>query len=153
MIRRPPRSTQSRSSAASDVYKRQAWRGSTNAVRRRRSASDQIRSGPTLPTEKPEEPKVQTLDGRWLSIDGRVLYKATVAASETYNTSLERHLADKLGLRFEERPNPGARKRPVREIVGVDPALSQRWSARRASIETRRTELAADFQRTHGRPP
>src|SRR5450756_2876199 len=25
MIRRPPRSTQSRSSAASDVYKRQAW--------------------------------------------------------------------------------------------------------------------------------
>src|SRR5680860_1063700 len=56
MIRRPPRSTQSRSSAASDVYKRQAWRGSTNAVRRRRSASDQIRSGPTLPTEKPEAP-------------------------------------------------------------------------------------------------
>src|SRR5680860_331069 len=27
MIRRPPRSTQSRSSAASDVYKRQGWRG------------------------------------------------------------------------------------------------------------------------------
>jgi conjugative relaxase-like TrwC/TraI family protein len=27
--------------------------------------------------------KVQTLDGRWLSIDGRVLFKATVAASET----------------------------------------------------------------------
>jgi TrwC relaxase len=31
--------------------------------------------------------KVQTLDGRWLSIDGRVLFKATVAASETYNTA------------------------------------------------------------------
>jgi hypothetical protein len=26
--------------------------------------------------------KVQTLDGRWLAIDGRVLYKAKVAASE-----------------------------------------------------------------------
>jgi len=26
---------------------------------------------------------VQTLDGRWLSIDGRVLFKANVAASET----------------------------------------------------------------------
>ncbi|HZI98263.1 MAG TPA: MobF family relaxase, partial [Actinomycetales bacterium] len=108
---------------------------------------------PDLHTHVAVANKVQTLDGRWLSIDGRVLYKATVAASETYNTSLERHLADKLGLRFEERPNPDARKRPVREIVGVDPALSQRWSARRASIETRRTELAADFQRTHGRPP
>ena len=29
-------------------------------------------------------------------------------------------------------PNPDARKRPVREIVGVDPALNQRWSTRRA---------------------
>ena len=27
--------------------------------------------------------KVQTVDGRWLSIDGRVLFKANVAASET----------------------------------------------------------------------
>src|SRR5680860_1786528 len=31
MIRRPPRSTQSRSSAASDVYKRQAWDGDAGA--------------------------------------------------------------------------------------------------------------------------
>ena len=31
--------------------------------------------------------KVQTLDGRWLAIDGRVLFKAKVAASETYNTA------------------------------------------------------------------
>jgi TrwC relaxase len=29
--------------------------------------------------------KVQTLDGRWLSIDGRVLFKANVAASETWS--------------------------------------------------------------------
>jgi len=31
--------------------------------------------------------------------------------------------------------------------------LNARWSARRASIETRRAVLAADFQRIHGRPP
>jgi hypothetical protein len=31
--------------------------------------------------------KVQTLEGRWLSIDGRVLFKATVAASETCKDS------------------------------------------------------------------
>ena len=43
--------------------------------------------------------------------------------------------------------------RPVREIVGVDPALNARWSTRRAAIQTRRGELAADFQRVHGRPP
>src|SRR5450756_1990489 len=35
MIRRPPRSTQSRSSAASDVYKRQAWYRDLIALRRR----------------------------------------------------------------------------------------------------------------------
>jgi TrwC relaxase len=36
--------------------------------------------------------RVQTLDGWWLSIDGRVLFKATVAASETYSTALEQQL-------------------------------------------------------------
>ena len=57
-----------------------------------------------------------------------------------------------LGVRFAERPNPDPRLRPVREIVGVDPALNARWSTRRAAIETRRGELAAGFQRVHGRP-
>jgi TrwC relaxase len=96
---------------------------------------------------------VQTIDGRWLSSDGRILFKATVAASETYNTALENHLQAGLGVRFTERPNPDPRLRPVREIVGVDPALNARWSSRRASIQIRCGELAADFQRVHGRPP
>jgi conjugative relaxase-like TrwC/TraI family protein len=108
---------------------------------------------PDLHTHVAVANKVQTLDGRWLSIDGRILFKATVAASETYNTALENHLRDNLGLRFAERPNQDPRKRPIREIVGVNPSLNARWSARRASIETRRTMLAADFQQTHGRPP
>jgi conjugative relaxase-like TrwC/TraI family protein len=49
---------------------------------------------PDLHTHVAVANKVQTLDGRWLSIDGRVLFKATVAASETYNTALEQHLRD-----------------------------------------------------------
>ena len=108
---------------------------------------------PDLHTHVAVANKVQTLDGRWLSIDGRILFKATVAASETYNTALEHHLRDSLGLRFAERPDQDPRKRPVREIVGVDPALTARWSARRAAIEARRGVLAADFQSAHGRPP
>jgi AAA domain/TrwC relaxase len=40
----------------------------------------------------------------------------------------------------------------VREIVGVDPALNQRWSSRRVLIKDRQGELAARFQRDHGRP-
>ena len=108
---------------------------------------------PDLHTHVAVANKVQTLDGRWLSIDGRILFKATVAASETYNTALENHLRGSLGLQLAERPNQDPRKRPIREIVGVNPALNARWSARRASIETRRAMLAADFQQTHGRPP
>jgi AAA domain/TrwC relaxase len=96
---------------------------------------------------------VQTLDGRWLSIDGRVLFKANVAASETYNTALEQHLRDSLGVRFAERPGTDPAKRPIREIVGVDPRLNQRWSTRRAHINVRRGELAIQFQQDHGRPP
>jgi conjugative relaxase-like TrwC/TraI family protein len=108
---------------------------------------------PDLHTHVAVANKVQTLDGRWLSIDGRVLFKAIVAASETYNTALEHHLRDTLGVRFADRPNIDPRKRPVREIVGVDPALNERWSTRRVLIKERQGVLAGRFQRDHGRPP
>jgi conjugative relaxase-like TrwC/TraI family protein len=108
---------------------------------------------PDLHTHVAVANKVQTLDGRWLSIDGRVLFKATVAASETYNTALEHHLRDRLGVRFAERADTALGKRPVREIVGVDPALNQRWSTRSVLIKDRQGELVARFQRDHGRPP
>jgi DNA primase catalytic core len=116
---------------------------------------------PDLHTHVAVANKVQTLPGsgpdgrggKWLSIDGRTLFKAGVAASETYNTALERHLNAELGVRFAQRPGTDPRKRPVREIVGVDSRLNERWSARRASIQTRRGKLATEFQRTHGRPP
>ena len=93
---------------------------------------------PDLHTHVAVANKVQTLDGRWLSIDGRVLFKANVAASETYNTALEQHLREVLGVRFAERPGTDPTKRPIREIVGVNPRLNQRWSTRRAHIETRK---------------
>jgi conjugative relaxase-like TrwC/TraI family protein len=108
---------------------------------------------PDLHTHVAVANKVQTLDGRWLSIDGRVLFKANVAASETYNTAVEQHLRETLGVRFAERPGTDPAKRPIREIVGVDPRLNQRWSTRRAHINTRRGELAIQFQNDHGRPP
>jgi hypothetical protein len=76
---------------------------------------------PDLHTHVAVANKVQTLDGRWLSIDGRLLFKAHVAASETYNTALEQHLRDSLGVRFAERPGTEPGKRPIREIVGIVP--------------------------------
>src|SRR5215210_5512928 len=100
---------------------------------------------PDLHTHVAVANKVQTIDGRWLSIDGRVLFKANVAASETYNTALEHYLRDTLGVRFAERPGTDSAKRPIREIVGIEPQLNQRWSTRRARIEERRGELAVAF--------
>lgn len=108
---------------------------------------------PDLHTHVAIANKVQTLRGRWLSIDGRLLYKALVSVSETYNTALEKHLHELLGVRFVERPNADARKRAVREIDGVNPELNQRFSKRRAMIEHRRDQLAHIFQEDHGRPP
>src|SRR5215208_4995517 len=108
---------------------------------------------PDLHTHVAVANKVQTLDGRWLSIEGRVLFKAKVAASETYNTALEQHLRASLGVRFAERPGTDPAERPIREIVGVDARLNQHWSTRRAHINTRRGELAIQFQQDHGRPP
>jgi conjugative relaxase-like TrwC/TraI family protein len=108
---------------------------------------------PDLHTHVAVANQVQTLSGRWLSIDGRVLFKAVVAASETYNTALEHHLRDRLGVRFAERSNLDSRKPAVQEIVGVDPELMVRWSARRHDIKARSAQLSVQFQRDHGRPP
>jgi len=109
---------------------------------------------PDLHTHVAVANKVQTVeDGRWLSVDSRLMHKAITTASETYNTALEAHLAKALGVRFEARDGDDPDKRPVREIVGVEPRLLARWSSRRRRIVTRQAELATDFQRSHGRPP
>ncbi|MHB1010306.1 MAG: MobF family relaxase [Propionibacteriaceae bacterium] len=93
-----------------------------------------------------------TGSGKWLAIDGRVLFKGIVAASETYNTALVK-LLERQGLRFEDRHVSRDRGRPVREISGVPHELNERWSTRRAEIEAYREHLIAAFQRDHGRPP
>ncbi|MGY1782234.1 MobF family relaxase [Geodermatophilus sp. SYSU D01036] len=108
---------------------------------------------PDLHTHVAVSNKVKTADGRWRALDGRVLYKANVAASEHYNTRLEAHLVAGLRVRFTERPGRDAGKRPVREIVDVDSRLLDAWSSRRRAIDVRRGELATNFQAEHGRPP
>lgn len=90
--------------------------------------------------------------GQWLALDGRILFKAKVAASERYNTRLEAELVERLGVRFIERRAP-AGKRSIREIDGVDPMLLAEWSKRRSEITIKRDWLAGRFQSEHGRPP
>lgn len=108
---------------------------------------------PNLHTHVAIANKVQGLDGKWRSIDGRLIYQARVAVSETYNTQLEAHLRDSLGIEFVEREPGTLERRTVREIIGIPPDLVGLWSSRRALIESRQAELAAEFQTRHGRPP
>ena len=95
---------------------------------------------------------MQTLDGRWLALDARMLYRMTVAASEFYNTQLEAEVTTRVGGTFAERDHRDG-KRPVRELVGVDERLNTRWSSRRRAIDTVTAELSARFVADHGRVP
>ncbi|WP_280491581.1 MobF family relaxase [Nocardia asiatica] len=97
--------------------------------------------------------KVQTLDGRWLALDGRAIHKFAVWASEYYNTRIETYLRQRLGLRFTERPHNDPNKRGTRAVAGIDQALCEAWSSRNAAIELRRGVLASEFQQRHGREP
>jgi conjugative relaxase-like TrwC/TraI family protein len=107
---------------------------------------------PDLHTHVAIANKVQTRQGKWLSIYGTVLHEHVVAASEAYNTALEAHMRENLGVRFVDVLRPGG-KRPVREIAGVNQALCARWSSRRSDIEDRVAELTAEFADQHGRRP
>ncbi len=104
--------------------------------------------------------RVRTADGtpgRWLSLDGRVLFKATVSASERYNTRVEAELHRRLGLCFTPRSDAPAAlasgRRTIREVTGLPEQLLTHWSSRRARIDIRRAQLAVAFQFEHGRPP
>ena len=92
---------------------------------------------------------MQTFDERWLSIDGRVLFKATVAASETYNTALEHHLRDRLEVRFADRPDADPWNRTVREIIGVAPVTQTSAACARTSsaVQSSLKIMTLDFAR------
>ena len=108
---------------------------------------------PDLHTHVAVSNKVQAEDGRWLALDGRLLYAAKVAASEHYNTRIEAELVGRLGVEFVERAGSTTGRLPVREIRGVSTTLTRWWSRRRVAIETRQAEIAAEFQQRFGRPP
>ncbi|MFI6042604.1 MobF family relaxase [Nocardia sp. NPDC051321] len=97
--------------------------------------------------------RVRTLDGKWRTLDGSEIYRASVTTSEIYNTRLEHHLERLTGVEFTERPGHDPAKRPIREIVGIPTPLITAWSRRDTAITTRLGELTAQFQTLHGREP
>lgn len=95
--------------------------------------------------------KVMGADGRWRSIDGSLLYKSSVAASEVYNSRLAELLHDRLGVQFESREREG--KRPVLEVKGISDDLMRDFSSRRESITPVLNGLVDEYTRQHGRAP
>jgi DNA primase catalytic core len=113
---------------------------------------DSRNGDPQLHTHAAVSNKVQTLDGRWLALDGRLVYELTVSASEFYNTAMEEEFTARLGGEFVETVS-GSGRRPIRELRGVDRRMMELFSTRRAELVERREQLAADFHTTHGRQP
>ncbi|MCD5316139.1 MobF family relaxase [Kineosporia babensis] len=96
--------------------------------------------------------KVQGIDGIWRTLDGRALYRLTVAASEHYNTAFQIAVTARTGVRFEAK-NMGRGKQPVYEIAGISPALIKDFSRRRSALTARYEELTSAYRHQHGHDP
>lgn len=88
---------------------------------------------------------------RWLTIDSRSLYKATVTASSVYNQALAAELKT-LGLELRERTTPSGDYRGM-ELAAISDDLIERCSGRRAAITARTEQLIAEFVAEHGHQP
>jgi len=108
---------------------------------------------PDLHTHVAVANKVCGVDGKWRSLDARILYAIGVAASERYNTRFEDALVRRLGVRFVDREGGRSDKRPIREIEGVPADLIRHFSRRRVAIEDRYSDLRRQYRSTHGREP
>ncbi|TFC63808.1 MobF family relaxase [Cryobacterium sp. TMT2-4] len=96
--------------------------------------------------------KVKGVDGKWRTIDSKLLHRQGVAASEFYNQRVMDEVTTRLGLSTELREvTPG--KRPVVEIAGVDERLTGVFSTRSADIKKVVSQLEKDYRATHGRSP
>jgi conjugative relaxase-like TrwC/TraI family protein len=95
--------------------------------------------------------KVLGADGKWSSLDGRLLYQFNVAASEHYNRTVMEKICTRLGVGLIERKVAG--DRPVIEIAGVDVAAIEAASSRREGIKPVLDRLVADYTDDHGYAP
>ncbi|TFC14357.1 TraA-like conjugal transfer protein [Cryobacterium algoritolerans] len=107
---------------------------------------------PNLHTHVAVSTKVQGLDGKWRSLDGRVLHALGVAASERYNTLVEQEVRNRLGVTFVDETR-GRNKRSVREVAGVGRELRDSFSSRRAAIEDAYETLVQEYVAKHGHTP
>lgn len=96
--------------------------------------------------------RVLGTDGKWRTLDSKLLHRQGVAASEFYNQAVMTEVAQRLGVAVEPREvTPG--KRPVMEVAGVDARLMDGFSSRSRDIRETVRGLEKEYRKTHGRAP
>ena len=96
--------------------------------------------------------RVQCGDGVWRTLDGRVLFRATVALSEMYNAVLSDYLTSALGWGWEPMTRTHSDV-PKYEVAGVSAALQAEFSRRSGAIEDAKNALVDQFVFSRGRQP
>lgn len=94
--------------------------------------------------------KVQGKDGRWLTLDGRMLYAHNVAASELYNSKIAEYIHADLGLEFVGNERKG---RKIYELAGITPETITAFSSRRSQVSKTLEELEKKYIAEHGYAP
>lgn len=96
--------------------------------------------------------KVQTEDGRWLSIDGYTLMKYHQSISHRYDSILNTLLSNDMGYTFTARDH-GENKEPTWEIEGVSESLMESFSKRRRGAQPVYQRLVDEFVTARGTTP
>lgn len=94
--------------------------------------------------------KVQGKDGRWLTLDGRMLYAHNVAASELYNSKIAEYIHADLGLEFVGHERKGKK---IYELAGITPETITAFSSRRNQVKKTLNELEKKYIEEHGYAP
>ena len=102
---------------------------------------------PQLHTHLVISAKVQTVDGRWLALDARVLKQHQRALGGLYQSVLRAELTHRYGVAFGEIVNGQA------EIAGVPAELLEQFSKRAAQVNDALAVKVAEFRQREGRDP
>ena len=95
--------------------------------------------------------RVMCDDGKFRTIDGQVLHRAAVTASEHYNKMVTDLVKEKLGVEFYGHTSR-TNDQPVWEIKGLPRELVDHFSRRREILQRRR-ELVDEYREKYGRSP
>lgn len=96
--------------------------------------------------------KVQGPDGKWRSVDSRMLLKHATTAAARYNAMLAERLTQQMGLSFYARGGEDG-KQPTWEVTGIHENILDSFSKRRTAASARYDELAGEYRQKFGRTP